>query len=161
MIARALLALHHARGQSPAPKGAPPMSFAGINYLAVIVAAIASFGLGFAWYATLGKRWMAALGMSREELLPGGRHPWSTLVLTFIAELVMAWMLAGLLGHLGTIDIRTGLISAISLWVGFVATVMLVDHRFQRARWALSLIDGGHWLGVLLLQGAVLGVFGL
>ena len=137
------------------------MSFAGINYLAVAIAAVASFAFGFAWYATLGKRWMAALGMSREELLPGGRHPWGTLVLTFIAELVMAWMLAGLLGHLGTIDVRTGLIAAVSLWVGFVATVMLVDHRFQRASWALSLIDGGHWLGVLLLQGVVIGAFGL
>lgn len=137
------------------------MSFAGINYLAVIIAAIASFLFGFAWYAMLAKRWMAALGMSREEVLPGGRHPRGTLVLTFIAELVMAWMLAGLLGHLGTIDIRTGLISGVSVWIGFIATVMLVDHRFQHARWALSLIDGGHWLGVLLVQGAVVGAFGL
>ena len=137
------------------------MSFAGINYLAVIVAAVVSFGFGFAWYATLGKRWMAALGMSRDELLPDGKHPIGTLVLTLVAELVMAWMLAGLLGHLGSIDVKTGLIAGLSLWVGFVATVMLVDHRFQRASWALTLIDGGHWLGVLLVQGAVLGAFRL
>ncbi len=88
------------------------MSFAGISYLAVLVAAVVSFGFGFAWYATLGKRWMAALGMSRDELLPDGKHPIGTLVLTLVAELVMAWMLAGLLGHLGSIDVKTGLIAA-------------------------------------------------
>jgi len=137
------------------------MSFAGINYIAVVVAAAASFAFGFAWYAALGRRWMAALGKSRDELLPEGRHPWGVLVITGIAELVMAWMLAGLLGHLGSVDIKTGLIAAISLWVGFVATVMLVNHRFQRASWALTFVDGGHWLGVLLIQGAVLGAFGL
>ncbi len=99
-------------------------------------------------------------GHGPRRVLPGGKHSAGSLVLTFIAELVMAWMLAGLLGHLGSVDIKTGLIAAVSLWVGFVATVMLVDHRFQRASWALTLIDGGHWLGVLLVQGAMLGAIG-
>ncbi len=136
------------------------MSFAGISYIAVVVAAIAGFAFGFAWYAALGKRWMAALGKTREDLLPGGRHPVEAMSFSALAQLVMAWMLAGLLGHLGTVDVRTGLIAALALWVGFILTTTLVNHRFQRASWALTAIDTGHWLGVLLVQGAVLGAFG-
>ena len=37
---------------------------------------------------------------------------------------------------------------------------MLVNHRFQGQGWKLTLIDAGHWLGVLLVMGAVLGLFG-
>jgi hypothetical protein len=69
----------------------------------------------------------------------------------------MAWMLAGVLLHLGQgglpMSLKNGLISAAFIWVGFVITTMVVNYAFHGARHALTLIDGGHWLGVLLLQG--------
>ena len=34
-------------------------------------------------------------------------------------------------------------------------------HAFQGARPSLTFIDGGHWLGVLLIQGAILGWWGV
>jgi hypothetical protein len=43
---------------------------------------------------------------------------------------------------------------------GFVITTMAVNHAFQGARGSLTLLDGGHWLGVLLVQGAILGWWG-
>lgn len=137
------------------------MAFAGINYLAVAVAAVAAFGFGFAWYGLLGQRWMAALGKSEAELRPGGRPPVAALALTFLAELLMAYMLAGVIGHLATHTLAGGLVTGLAVWAGFVLTTLLVGHRFQRARWALTAIDGGHWLGVLLIQGAVVGVMGV
>jgi Protein of unknown function (DUF1761) len=38
-----------------------------INYLAVVVAAVAAFLLGWRWYTVFGKVWMSALGKSKEE----------------------------------------------------------------------------------------------
>ena len=38
-----------------------------------------------------------------------------------------------------------------------VMTTQIVNHRFQGLSWNLTLIDGGHWLGVLLVQGIVIG----
>jgi hypothetical protein len=35
-------------------------------------------------------------------------------------------------------------------------TSLIVNHAFQGAKRMLTLIDGGHWLGVLLIQSAVL-----
>jgi hypothetical protein len=43
------------------------MTFAGINYLAVVLAAVAAWLLGAAWYGVLAKPWVAAQGKSMEE----------------------------------------------------------------------------------------------
>lgn len=127
-----------------------------VNYIAILVAAVAGFAFGAVWYMALGKPWMAAVGMT-EQPKP---NP-AVFLMTFVAQLIMAWMLAGALGHLGDVSIVAGLITAALIWVGFVATTLVVNHRFQGAKWSLTLIDGGHWLGVLLVMGVVLGLFGV
>ena len=38
---------------------------------------------------------------------------------------------------------------------------MLVNNTFARRNWRLMWIDGGHWLLVLLLMGAILGAMGV
>ncbi|MBM3524764.1 MAG: DUF1761 domain-containing protein, partial [Alphaproteobacteria bacterium] len=77
------------------------MSFAGVNFVAVLIAAVVSFGFGAGWYTTLGERWAAALGKSVEELNPGGKPPLQQMVLTFVCQIVMATMTAGVIGLLG------------------------------------------------------------
>ena len=85
-------------------------------------------------------------------------------LLAFGAQLIMAWMLAGVLLHLArggmAMSIKNGIIAGILMWAGFVMTTMVVNYNFHGARQSLTLIDGGHWLGVLVLQGAVLGFWG-
>jgi hypothetical protein len=140
------------------------MGFGGLNYLAVVLAAIASFVFGGIWYNAFSKQWMEAVGMSPEKM-PRDRGGLGLYVLAFAAQLVMAWMLAGVLLHLGNgglpVTLRNGLISAAFLWFGFVITTMVVNYAFHGARHALTLIDGGHWLGVLLIQGAIIGWWGV
>jgi hypothetical protein len=141
------------------------MAFAGVNYLAVLLAAIASYLFGALWYGLLSRPWMAAAGVD-EAMIKGadrkGPPPWPFIV-AFLAQLFMALMLAGLIGHLspGRVTLRTGVISALAIWAGFVMTSMIVNHNFQMTRPALTAIDGGHWLGVLVLQGLVIGWMGL
>ena len=83
-------------------------------------------------------------------------------IIAFIAQLVMAWVLAGVIGHLGPDEVtfRSGVISGAFIWLGFVITTLTVNQAFQGAKRELTLIDGGHWLGVLLLQGSVIGLVG-
>ena len=137
------------------------MAFAGINYLGVIVAAVAAFVFGAVWYSTLGKRWMAACGKTeadRPKSMPVG-----PLVTTFVGQLVMAWVLAGLIGHLGpaAVTVRDGMISGAFCWIGFVITTLAANYAFQGRPLALTAIDGGHWLGALLIEGAVIGLLGV
>ena len=73
----------------------------------------------------------------------------------------MAWVLAGVIGHMGAVTIRSGLISAGFVWFGFVVTTLAVNYAFSGRKPTLIVIDGGHWLGVLLIMGAVIGAFGV
>lgn len=73
----------------------------------------------------------------------------------------LAVLIAGVIGHLGRVDIAGGLTTAFFLWLGFVATSMCVNHRFQGRGWNLTVIDGGYWLVAMLLQGAIIGAMGV
>lgn len=139
------------------------MNLGGLNYVAVLLAAVASFLFGGLWYGALSKPWLAAIGISEDDLRKRQASV-APFVIAVVAQIVMAWMLAGVLLHLArggmTINIRAGMISGLFLWLGFVVTTLATNHAFQGARRQLTLIDGGHWLGVLLIQGAILGWFG-
>jgi hypothetical protein len=139
------------------------MAFAGVNYLAIALAAAAAFVFGGVWYGILSKPWMAAVGKTEQDIKASGTPMAVLFVVTFIAQLVMAWVLAGVIGHLGVgqVTLRNGLITGALAWLGFVATTLVVNHGFQGAKPALTVIDGGHWLGVLLIQGAVIGWMGV
>ena len=139
------------------------MTFTGTNYLAIVIAAVVAWLAGAGWYMALGSTWTAALGMTPEQMAAAKRRPGAFLpfVYAFVAELVMAWVMAGLLGHIGALTLRGGVISAAFCWLGFVLTTMLVNNSFARRDWRLLLIDGGHWLLVLLLIGAIVGAMGI
>jgi hypothetical protein len=140
------------------------MIFSGTNYLAVLIAALAGFGFGAVYYMSLARPWMNAVGWNAEQQaahMKGELNP-SRLpfVIAIVANFVMAWVLAGLIGHMGPVTIRSGVISAAFAWFGFVITTMAVNYGFTARKPMLSVIDGGHWLGVLLIMGAVIGAFG-
>jgi len=139
------------------------MDFAGINYLAVLVATIVSFLFGGVWYGVFSNPWMAAIGKTEEEIKNAGQSLPVLLGMTLVALLVMAIVLAGLIGHLGTgqVTMWNGALSGAFAWLGFVATTLVVNHGYQGSKSALTMIDGAHWLGVLLIQGAIIGYLGV
>ena len=60
-----------------------------------------------------------------------------------------------------TVSAGSGLVSGVFLWAGFILMPMITSHMYQRASRALTLIDGAHWLGVMALQGVVLGALAI
>ena len=120
------------------------MQFAGISYLAVLVAAAAGFAFGAAYYMTFGARWMDALGKTKEEIA-GNKSP-APFIIAAVAQLVIAYMMAGLLGHLGdgSVTMRNGLVVGLFVWIGFVITTMAVNYGFQGAKPMLTVNDGVH-----------------
>jgi hypothetical protein len=135
------------------------MTFTGVNYLAIVVAAVAAFIFGFAYYSTFGETWRKAAGLPKRPKNPS----YTPLVVTFIAELIMAWVLAGLLGHLGggQVTLKNGVVSGAFAWLGFVITTLSVNYAFGMRKPALTVIDGAHWLLVLIIMGAIIGGFGV
>ena len=139
------------------------MDFAGLNYYAVIVAAIVSYAFGAAYYMTLSKPWLSAVGKTEADIKGDGKQNPLPFVVAFISQVIMAYVLAGLIGHLGSgqVTLTNGVLSGLFAWIGFVITTLATNHGFQGASVRLTLIDGGHWFGVLLLQGLVIGLIGV
>ncbi len=140
------------------------MNFAGLKTIAIMLAAAASFLFGGVWYGALSKQWMAAAKVDFETLTKSRDGPVITpYLISFAALLVMSTMLAGVIGHLGqgSVSLKIGVVSGALVWLGFVVTSLATNHAFQGAKPMLTLIDGGHWLGVLVIQGAIIGWLGV
>src|ERR1700693_795990 len=139
------------------------MTFAGMNYWAVLMAAVAAWMLGALWYSLLAKPWMAAAGVANagmEENI-GSPRAFLPFVIAFLAALVMAWVLAGIMGHLGQLTIKNGGFSGAFCWLGFTFPAMTANYTFGRRRPLLLLIDGGDWVGARGGVGAIIGGLGI
>ena len=139
------------------------MAFAGINYLAVLIATVAGFAFGAAYYMTLSRPWLAAMGKTKEELSAAGKGSPVPFIVSIVALAIMAWVLAGGIGHLGPgqVTLKNGVISGLFMWLGFVITTLAVNYSFGQRKAMLIVIDGIHWLGVLVIQGAIIGAMGV
>ncbi len=128
-------------------------------YLAILLAAVAAWVFGSIWYMTLGPAWMAALGWSAEEIAARRQNqkaPIGPMALSFACEVVMAVVFSYLLAGLGVTDWYIGAFTGLLVGAGFMATSTAVNNAFRGPRSMLRLIDGAHWVGVAVIQGAVL-----
>jgi Protein of unknown function (DUF1761) len=137
------------------------MNFGGVDTWAIVLAAVAGYVVGAFWYTALSKPWMAAQGFTPESI-KANRSP-LPFILVFVANLVMAIALAGVIGHLGVgqVTLKNAVISAVAVWLGFIATTLAANYSFGRRRLKLYVIDAGHWLAVLIAQGIVIGAMGV
>jgi len=139
------------------------MPFVGYSWVGILAATIAGYAVGSVWYGVLGNRWLAALGLTKADITNDKGKPksYAPFITAFVADLVMAFVLAGVMGHVGELTVRNGLITAAFIWSGFVITTLVVNTSFSMRSKSLIWIDGGHWLVVLLVMGAVIGGIGM
>ncbi|MEN0087846.1 MAG: DUF1761 domain-containing protein [Pseudomonadota bacterium] len=133
-----------------------------MNYIAILTAGVAGWIFGAAWYGLLAKPWMQAAGLTETNIKgPSGKPSPLPYAISLVAEFLMA---AGLLlFFLHVFKDGIGLYGALQMaalvWLCFIATTITVNHRYGMRPWSLTFIDGFHWLGVLVVQGAVLAAF--
>lgn len=130
------------------------MDLSNINYIAIIVAAVAGMISGAVWYGVFSKPWMKAAGVTEEQVQGGGK---AIYLVAILAQIIIAYMLSTLFGHFPSASLMDGVMAAFFLWLGFCLAPMAVNHRFQGKGWDLTAIDGGFWLVVFLLQGGIIG----
>jgi len=131
-----------------------------VNWLAIVLATVASMALGMAWYMGLSKQWVAATGKSQDQLMGSGGSA-MPFVFAAVCQLIMAYFIAMLTPTLmGEITAYGAVLVGVHMWFGFILTSMVLNHRYQNMSWNLTLIDGGYLLGVVVVQGIVIGLFG-
>lgn len=139
------------------------MAFAGISLTAILIAAVVGFVIGGIWYGVLGNAWMKAASIDPADMVDEQgkkKMPLVPMILAAVANLILATILAGLMGHM-VVDVRHGLITAAFIALGFILPTLLVNYSIQGRPFSLTLIDAGHWLLVLLAMGAIIGYIGV
>src|SRR5690348_789431 len=131
------------------------------NMAAVLIAAVAAWVFGALYYGLLGKAWLAAQGETRETLRAknagkSGIAKAAPFIISFVAEIVMAAALQGILFHSAMDTMRQGIIAGALTWLGFIVTTLAVNNAYPGRKFTLTVIDAGHWLGVMLIIGAVI-----
>ncbi|MBK7872631.1 MAG: DUF1761 domain-containing protein [Saprospiraceae bacterium] len=137
------------------------MDFSSINFLAVLVAGVASFALGALWYSPVlfGKAWQKELGYTDEYLQSGnmGVTFGTSFVLMLIMSLGMAMLLPKIAGD--TLSLSSGLTNGILIGLLFVGTSMGVNYLYQRKSFKLWAIDAIYQILFLGIMGMILGAW--
>ena len=132
------------------------MSFEGINWLAVLVAAASAFMLGGLWYGPLFKNaWCRENGMDPDA--PPKGHPAKVFGTAFFAALVAAIAFAVYLGPMPSLHVALHAGSVIGL--AYVATSFGINYAFAGRSFKLWLIDGGYHTLQFTLYGLILGLW--
>ena len=130
-----------------------------VNFLAVVLAAVAGFAIGFVWYMpqAFGEMWCRLSGVSKKDMDKAKKEGMlKQMVAAFVGLLVSAWVLAQVLALTGMKDMVSALQLAGTLWLGTVAVALLSSVLWERKPLQVYLINAGHWLVVMLAMAAVL-----
>ena len=130
-----------------------------INHLAVLVAVVLQFVLGFLWYGPLfGDAWMEIVGLDLAtiEANPPGTGAWITNIIASVSGIyVLAWLFVKL-------EVDSFLSGAYyGLLIGFVFVLLsnMTSGMFAKDPYELAWITGGFTTVGLTVGGAVLGAW--
>lgn len=137
------------------------MEFNQINFLAVVVAAVASFALGAIWYSPVlfSKVWQREVKLTDDELKNANMAKifGTTLILCFVMAVGLAFLIQG---HTTTdFNWHSGLHVGMLVGAMFVATSMGINYLYQRKSFVLWAIDAGYQFLFLCLMGIILGAW--
>ena len=141
------------------------MNLAHANIVSILVAAVAAWIFGGIYYTSLTKYWVAAQGKTveqckAEQAAKSGLGKGAPFVVVFVSEIIIGWVLYGILLHMNAFSVRAGMISAAFCWFGFVLTTIATNNAFGNRRVMLTVIDSVAWFGAFLIIGAIVGGFG-
>lgn len=131
-----------------------------INYLAVLVASIASMAIGMIWYGPLfGKQWMKIMGFTPKSVKKMKVSPSRAMTLGFIATLVTAYVLSHFVDYLAATTFATSAQLAFWLWLGLVAPMQLGSYLWEGKPIKLFVINSLHYLVSLIVMTWILAVW--
>jgi hypothetical protein len=128
------------------------------NYFAVVVCAVVYWLLGGLWYGLIfSKRWMELENMT--EVQARGMNVALAYIITFILNLLMAYVLAQLCSWRNANTLGRGAAIGVLLWVGIVAPITYTTHMYEMRPKELFAINEFYPLVGLCLMGAILGAW--
>lgn len=134
-----------------------------INWLAAIVALIASMVLAKTWFTpkTFGNPWRKYTGITPADSKKAGKKP---IILTLFANAITVIVMAGAISisaaYFQSNSIWLALLVGFAVWLAFSATTLTTHNAFEQKPQKLTLINNGYQLALFLIISAIIGWFG-
>jgi hypothetical protein len=128
-----------------------------INWLALLVATVVKFLLGFAWFGLLfGKQWQALTGHTQESMKSGMPK---AIVTDLVTTFIMAWVLVHAVHYAGAVTWGMGAGVGFFNWLGFIGAPTLAATIYEKRPLKLYLLNNAYQLISLLIMGAIVAVW--
>lgn len=137
------------------------VDFAQINWLAVIVAAVATFLLGGAWYSALFQKvWIKSQNLTDEQVakMKADMNPAKFFGGMLVAYFVVAVVMAILVNNLQAPSAAAGALLGFLVWL-IVAAIYMTGHLASNRSIEAFLVDASYQLVYLVGIGAMLGAW--
>jgi hypothetical protein len=135
------------------------MSTIRLNWVAILVAAIASFLFEALWFSVFMNEWLTGIGRTKEWLVASGLNPSIQYAVAIICSIIAAAVLSVCIQASGPQTARRGILCAIVVWFGFVATSWAKAYIFEVRTFQIFAIYTGYALIDLMLMGAIVGAW--
>jgi Protein of unknown function (DUF1761) len=129
----------------------------GMNYVAIVVAAVAAFVASVVWYALFGNVMTELREADPAAAADSGTSVW-TVLFVVAQSLVVAFMVAYFVSRLGIVDWQGAVGVGALVWV-FPAAILLGSVVHEGVPLMLAAIHAGDWLVKLLLIAIIVGVW--
>lgn len=132
-----------------------------MNYLAVFVAAVAAFVIGFLWHGPLfGKQWMALSNITEKDIKEAQQQSMAPyMVVAFVQQVVKAFVVAMFSSMLGIMDVVGALQLAFWIWLGFIAMTLLDGVLWEKRTVPLYLFNIGYHLVALVVIALIVALW--
>lgn len=133
------------------------MYFRNANVLAVLVAAVLQWLIGWLWYGVIfSKSYRALVGVAEDQKRS---NPGGVMALVFVTNLIIAFALAQIvmLSHVSTWAM--GLFIGVVCGLGFVAPPLLAQHVSEGKPFKLFGIHAIYWLIAMGVSGSMLALW--
>lgn len=124
--------------------------------ISIIAAGVASWIFGAIWYMALSKPWMAATGLTEEDVKATGPLPY---IISLIGSFVVAGMMSHIFYRTGIDSFMGGLMVGIGLGAGVALPWMVNNILYGRRDKALLWLDGVFPVVGCAIIGVVLTLF--
>ena len=127
-----------------------------MGLVAVIVAAVAGFAFGAAWYMALSKPWVEAANIEVDDQgRPVNDNPLPYIMAGF-AMLLVAGMMRHTFALSGIDSFGKGLVAGLGIGLFFISPWIMINNAYGDRPFKLTLIDGGYATLGCAVMGAVL-----
>jgi hypothetical protein len=132
-----------------------------VNYIAVLVAAIAVFVLGWLWYSPFlfYKPWMRARGLDPVAAMSGAKMPGGKLVIELLRCIVLAYVIARFAALLGISSWMGAVHFGLLLWIGFPVILLIGSILWENTPVKVAAIHAGDWLVKMLVIPIIVSVW--